>query len=174
MPFPPGENGDQTLNTDRLHLRPPGLYDLEFMTALYARPELVAHRPVPEPDSAEASAQRLARSLQHWSEHGFGIWAIEAGSNLIGFGGLTVSPEFDALNISYHIDPAHWGQGYATELVRETLRFAAGTLRASKIIGLVRPANPASRRVLEKAGFSFEKEIIRGGAPTNLLVLALQ
>ncbi|RUU94866.1 N-acetyltransferase, partial [Mesorhizobium sp. M7A.T.Ca.TU.009.01.3.1] len=62
--------------------------------------------------------------------------------------------------------------GYATELVMEALRTAFGPLRADRVVGLVRPANPASRRVLEKCGFAFEKEVMLRGAPTILLALA--
>ena len=157
--------------TDRLLLRPPTLEDLPFLTELFARPELVAHRPVPQPDSPEESAARLARDMAHWNQHGFGRFAVVAGSELIGFGGVTVSNEFDALNLSYHLDPRSWGHGYATELVSGILAFAFGELGARRIIGLVRPANPASRRVLEKCGFGFERELMLHGAPTNLYSL---
>lgn len=157
--------------TDRLLLRPPTLEDLHFLTELFARPELVAHRPVPQPDSPEESVARLAKDMAHWRQHGFGRFAVVAKDELIGFGGVTVSKEFDGLNLSYHLDPRSWGHGYATELVRGILTFAFEELGASRIIGLVRPANPASRRVLEKCGFCFESEVMLHGAPTNLYSL---
>lgn len=161
----------ETRRTDRLLLRPPTMEDLHFLTALLARPELVAHRPVPRPDSPEESAARLAKDTAHWKQHGFGRFAVIANSELIGFGGVTVSNEFEGLNLSYHLDPRIWGHGYATELVRGILTFAVEELGARRIIGLVRPANPASRRVLEKCGFAFEGEVMLHGAPTNLYSL---
>jgi RimJ/RimL family protein N-acetyltransferase len=145
--------------------------DLEFVTALFARPELVAHRPDPTPDASEASARRLSRDMDHWRNHGFGRWAVEAEGRLIGFGGVTVSKEFDGLNISYHLHPDSWGHGYGTELVNDVLSFAFNSLHAERVIGLVRSANAASRRVLEKCGFTFEREVMLHGAPTNLFVL---
>lgn len=51
----------------------------------------------------------------------------------------------------------------------EALAVAFGLLQAQRVIGLVRPANPASRRVLERAGFIPEAEIMLDGAPTVLL-----
>ncbi|TPW29696.1 GNAT family N-acetyltransferase [Martelella alba] len=158
-------------HTERLKLRPPGVGDLPFLTALFAKPEMVAHRPTPQPDSADECAARLKKDMAHWQEHGFGRWAVIANGNLIGFGGLTVSKEFDGLNLSYHLDPQSWGNGYATELVRELLSFAFKELKARRIIGLVRSANPASRKVLEKCGLSFECEVMLHGAPTNLYTI---
>ncbi|RWY87114.1 GNAT family N-acetyltransferase [Rhizobium leguminosarum] len=152
----------------RLRLRIPVEGDIDFLTRLFSRPELVAHRPVPRPDSPEESAARLARDIGHWKDHGFGRWAVEANDALIGFGGATVSQEFDGLNLSYHLQPESWGQGYATELVRETLVFAFENLRAERVIGLVRPVNTASKRILEKCGFNFEREVMLHGAPTNM------
>ena len=162
----------RTRCTSRLLLRPPISDDLPFLTQLFAKPELVAHRPVPRPDSPEASAARLAKDMAHWKEHGFGRWAVVADGVLIGFGGVTVSNEFDGLNLSYHLDPRSWGHGYATELVRDISSFAFKDLGAHRIIGLVRSANPASSRVLEKCGFRYEREVMLHGAPTNLYVLS--
>ncbi|ARM89037.1 GCN5-related N-acetyltransferase protein [Rhizobium sp. CIAT894] len=154
--------------TTRLRLRIPEPADIHFLTELFSRPELVAHRPVPRPDSPEESAERLARDIKHWEEHGFGRWAVETEDALIGFGGVTNSRDFDGLNLSYHLQPESWGRGYATELVRETLAFAFDDLHANRVIGLVRSANAASKRILEKCGFRFEREVMLHGAPTNL------
>ncbi|WP_411196324.1 GNAT family N-acetyltransferase [Rhizobium sp.] len=157
--------------TARLRLRPPAEGDIDFLTRLFSRPELVAHRPVPRPDTPEESAARLARDIAHWKDHGFGRWAVESDDALIGFGGVTFSKEFDGLNLSYHLQPKSWGQGYPTELVRECLTFAFDDLQADRVIGLVRTANAASRRILEKCGFVFEREVMLHGAPTNMYVL---
>ncbi|MBZ9743401.1 MULTISPECIES: GNAT family N-acetyltransferase [unclassified Mesorhizobium] len=157
--------------TARLLLRQPMAADLDFVTRLFARPELVAHRPDPTPDTAQQSADRLLRDIGHWREHGFGRWTIEAGGEPIGFGGLTVSQAFDGLNLSYHLRPESWGQGFATELIREALSLAFDDLHATRVIGLVRTANVASRRALEKNGFRFEREVMLHDAPTNLYVL---
>ncbi|NLS15462.1 GNAT family N-acetyltransferase [Rhizobium sp. P40RR-XXII] len=156
-------------HTSRLSLRMPEERDLDFLTALFSRQELVAHRPDPRPDSPEESVRRLARDRAHWRLHGFGRWAIETEERLIGFGGVTVSTEFEGLNLSYHLHPDDWGSGYATELVTEALAFAQNDLHAERVVGLVRPVNVASRRVLEKCGFGFEREVMLHGAPTHLL-----
>ncbi|WP_442920225.1 GNAT family N-acetyltransferase [Mesorhizobium sp. WSM4935] len=152
-------------------LRKPRQTDLDFLADLFSRPELVAHRPDPTPDSPQQSAARLSRDIDHWDGHGFGRWAVEADGGLIGFGGVTVSNDFQGLNLSYHLHPNSWGRGYATELVMEALRAAFVTLETKRVIALARPANPASRRVLEKCGFTFESDVVLHGAPTALFVV---
>jgi RimJ/RimL family protein N-acetyltransferase len=85
-----------------------------------------------------------------------------------------MSKEFEGLNLSYHLHPDSWGRGYATELVRQVLDFAFDDLHVERVIGLVRPVNVASRNVLEKCGFSLEREVMLHGAPTNLFALTAQ
>ncbi|QND47905.1 GNAT family N-acetyltransferase [Rhizobium lusitanum] len=165
---------ERVWRTKRLLLRVPVETDVDFVAALFSRPELVAHRPDPTPDTPEESGRRLARDMDHWRSHGFGRWAVEADGGLIGFGGVTVSKEFEGLNLSYHLHPDSWGRGYATELVRQVLDFAFNDLHAERVIGLVRPINLASRNVLEKCGFSLEREVMLHGAPTNLFALTAQ
>ncbi|MBY3047875.1 GNAT family N-acetyltransferase [Rhizobium leguminosarum] len=163
-----GASQSAVRRTSRLRLRPLVEGDADFLTRLFSRPELVAHRPVPRPDTPEESAARLARDIGHWKDHGFGRWAVEANGALIGFGGVTVSQEFYGLNLSYHLQPESWGQGYATELVREALAFAFNDLQAERVVALVRTANAASKRILEKCDFIFEREVMLHGAPTSM------
>jgi len=163
--------GGSPERSGRLFLRRPLPSDLGFVTDLFSRPETVAHRPDPTPDDAEASARRLARDIAHWERHGFGRWAAEDDGRLIGFGGVTVSESFPALNLSYHLHPDHWGRGHAGEIVAAALSHAFGTLAAQRVVGLARPANPASCRVLVRAGFTDEGEIMLHGATTRLFGL---
>lgn len=92
----------------RLLLRRPATSGLAFLIDLFSRNELVAHRPDPTPDTPQHSAARLARDIGHWDRHGFGRWAVEAGGKMVGFGGVTVSSDFDGLNLSYHLQPESW------------------------------------------------------------------
>lgn len=160
-----------TLRSARLLLRRPAESDLPFVVDLFTRPELVGHRPDPRPDSPEASAARLQKDMRHWRAHGFGRWAAEHEGRLVGFGGVTRSETFEGLNLSYHLAPEAWGKGFAAEIVQQALAVAFGPLAAKRVIGLVRPANPASARVLQRAGFACEREVMLHGAPTMLWAL---
>lgn len=56
--------------------------------------------------------------------------------------------------LCYWIHPAHAGVGFATEAVAAGCKFAFESLGISQVRALIHPANPKSRRVVEKCGFS--------------------
>lgn len=142
--------------------------DLAFAQTLFTRPELSAHKPVPLPPSTDQIAKAHAADLSHWKAHSCGRYIIEIDGEPVGFCGLTVRDGIEGLNLSYHLLPEHWGRGHATSLVRGLVVFAERQLpQHGPIYGLVRPANPASVRVLVKAGFACSGELIHGGAPTT-------
>lgn len=58
--------------------------------------------------------------------------------------------------IGYFIGEPFWGQGIATEAVKLIVDYGFETLGVHRIFAGVFSINPASARVLEKAGFSFE------------------
>lgn len=58
--------------------------------------------------------------------------------------------------IGYWIGQPHAGKGRATAAVRAMVRFAFGRLHLHRLEAACVPSNEASRRVLEKSGFSVE------------------
>lgn len=58
--------------------------------------------------------------------------------------------------VGYLIAPEHWGNGYATDAVTTVCGYAFEEQRLNKVYATVFVTNPASRRVLEKAGFKEE------------------
>ena len=58
--------------------------------------------------------------------------------------------------IGYTIHNPYWGQGYGTECATALVRIGFDMLHLHRLEAHVNLDNPASKRVLEKAGFSFE------------------
>lgn len=143
--------------TERLILRAPTTYDLAAFFAIFGDPRTNAYNPSgPCADIAVAS-NMLAVRTAHWRRYGFGQWAIAARERpdaVIGFGGLAWRDYggIERLNLGYRFAPHAWGHGYATELGVASLAHAFGHLREPAVYALVRPANVASVRVLEKIG----------------------
>jgi len=172
--------------TERLTLRPIRAADFPLLQAIFTHPATTAHRPDPRVESVGECRARLERYLDHWRDHGFGLWVLEireigareAGGHQagvrenreIGIGGLTHRAGFSGLNLSYHIHPDHWRRGFASEFASAAVDIAFQDLAASRVIGVVRPVNRASRRVLEKAGLTLEREIVYGDHPGLLYV----
>lgn len=145
------------LATERLVLRRPGPEDLSAFLRIYGDPATNVHDPLgPAPDVATA-ATLLCASMAHWEQHGFGSFVVstlDAPRWVIGFAGVAWREYSDAkvLNLGYRLEPAAWGKGYATELAAESLENAFDRLGLRQVFALVRPANAASIRVLEKIG----------------------
>lgn len=95
---------------------------------------------------------------RHFSEHGFGLWAIEVPGvfGFVGFAGLEV-PTFDAhftpcVEIGWRLAFEHWGYGYATEAARLALGHGFGMLALPEIVSFTTVANHRSRMVMERLG----------------------
>lgn len=106
--------------------------------------------------------QRLALELEHWAEHGYGRWALfdrETGE-FVGRGGLRlIEIEGKAeVELGYAIVAERWGQGLATELSEAAVRIGFDDLGLREIVAFTLPDNLRSRRVMEKAGFLYERE----------------
>jgi RimJ/RimL family protein N-acetyltransferase len=99
---------------------------------------------------------------------GFGMWAVvrECDELTIGYCGLSrfpgrVSP--GETEIGFRLARAFWGLGFATEAVRAARDYAFTTLKLPKLVALVDPANVASIRVVQKAGFDYERDALLEG-----------
>ena len=146
------------IETSRLTLRP---FRDEDVDALF---EIQGNREAMRYTHAASSREDCARWHRAYaaleSTLGFAPWTLvlRAEGRVIGWGGLNVDP-FEpgwGIELSYYLHPMHWGQGYATELVRATLQHAFATLELEAVGAFVRPANVASTRVLEKCGMTLE------------------
>jgi [ribosomal protein S5]-alanine N-acetyltransferase len=88
----------------------------------------------------------------------FGWYALVPGAEaalpvLVGGGGFFGPPRDGVAQIGYSVLPQFQRQGYATEMVRELVNWALGQQGVVRIVAETEWANPASVRVLEKAGF---------------------
>ena len=104
----------------------------------------------------------------HYDAWGFGMWAVEerVGGQVIGYCGLSRLPQRCGpreTEIGYRSIRSRWGHGLATEAVCAVRDYAINTLQLPKLIAIVDPENIASLRVVEKAGFQYDREIMFDG-----------
>jgi RimJ/RimL family protein N-acetyltransferase len=117
-------------------------------------------------DAAAVDAQ-IAMMSAHWREHGFGWYAFldrETGA-LVARGGpwhLHVAGN-DEVEIGWTVAPERWNQGIATELGTASIEIAFGPLALPDVVSLTLPDNHASRRVMEKLGFAYERDAEHAG-----------
>lgn len=90
-------------------------------------------------------------------------WAIDLDGPAIGGVGLERLSDVHRLtaDIGYWIGEPYWGNGIATAALIAMTHLAFEKFPLERLQALVFEWNPASRRVLEKAGYQFESRIAR-------------
>jgi RimJ/RimL family protein N-acetyltransferase len=96
----------------------------------------------------------------------FGWYALAAGDGaagpvLVASGGFKGPPQDGTAEIGYSVLPQFQGRGYATEMVGALVRWALRQPGVARVEAETEWANPASVRVLRKAGF------VPAGTPTE-------
>jgi RimJ/RimL family protein N-acetyltransferase len=119
---------------------------------------------------------RLAAMIAHWERHGFGVWTFRTREDgrFVGRAGLrNVEIEGRAeIELLYAVAAEFWGAGMASEMARAIMAIAFDTLKLREIVAFTLPANRASRRVMEKAGLVYERNIVWAGLPHVLYRIA--
>ena len=148
------------IETERTILRmfTPG--DLDALASILGNPQVMKYLELDcLPLSREKTETALAGIISHWENKGFGRWAVvsKEDGRLIGMAGFR-SHE-DVAELVYVLDEPYWHRGLATEIACAILKFGFENHNFSHIVALTRPANGASRRVLDKIGMSFQAEV---------------
>ncbi|KUL38933.1 acetyltransferase [Streptomyces sp. NRRL F-4489] len=147
---PPPPPAHAQLTTDRLILRP--------WTPAEATAVLDDDRPAHWADDFPAEGDRVIAGLFEtnpaWlGEHGHRL-IIERDSGLVvGSIGLFWPPSQGTVEIGYGIVASRRGRGYAPEATQALADFALAAPGVHTVSATVELSNPASIRVLEKAGF---------------------
>jgi ribosomal-protein-alanine N-acetyltransferase len=110
----------------------------------------------------EESRAWLERNLRHAGEPGCGIFAFreQATGRFVGRG-VVRRIEIggaDEVEVGYAIAAELWGRGLATEIAAGLVAHAEEAGHA-ELIAYTEPANGASRRVMEKVGFAYERDV---------------
>jgi RimJ/RimL family protein N-acetyltransferase len=145
-----------TLSSSRICLRRWRDEDREAFAAMNSDPRVMEFfRNRLSRVESDAMADRIQK---HFSEHNFGLWAIEVPGVVpfIGFAGLSwarFSSHFTpAVEIGWRLAFEHWGRGYATEAARLALGYGFGALALAEVVSFTSATNLRSRAVMERLG----------------------
>ena len=155
------------VETPRLIGRLPAFEHLDEFTAIMASPRVAETMGGPLHARAGRDAGS-ARTSPTGRLHDFGAWyAFERSTDqLVGRIGTRVTLVEGVLEVelAWVVHPDHWGQGYATELAAPA-RDLAYSRGLKSVVAFTLPTNTASRRVMEKLGMTFERDITHADLP---------
>jgi len=149
------------LETERMILRRATPRDAHLLYELDSDPEVMRFisRGVPTP-LERIERELLPRWLRYYEEHAhLGVWPAheKAGGGFLGWFHLRPDAYVpEEKEVGYRLRREAWGQGYATEGTRALVLNAFTQWGIAKVSARTLGRNLASRRVMEKAGLSFE------------------
>ncbi len=149
------------LRTTRLLLRPFQPGDLEQLQRIVEHPSVRAFSPV-EPRALAAAARAQGGRKQRQTAHYEFAVVVHRTGQVAGSCELVLGPGKSG-EIGYLLGRRHWGYGYGTETARALAAFGFEALGLRQIHATVSLDNSRSRRVLQKAGFSWDALLRRAG-----------
>jgi [ribosomal protein S5]-alanine N-acetyltransferase len=121
--------------------------------------------------------ENLLSGLEHWERHGFGPWLFHVRATGEAVGGAALRHVHiggrDEVELGYRVAAAWWGRGIATEMASALVGVARDRLRLPEIVAFTLPDNRASRRVMEKVGFTYERDVEWAALPHVLYRMRL-
>jgi ribosomal-protein-alanine N-acetyltransferase len=154
-----------TFETARLTARPIASEDAAVLSVLHHDPRVMATLGGIRSD--EQTHDFLVARIGHWERHGYGMWMFQARGDgrFVGRGGLQhieVGGRHE-IEVGYTVRAEEWGKGFATEMADAIVEVAVAGLGIRNLVAFTLPSNAASRRVMENAGFTFEREVDHEG-----------
>jgi len=142
--------------------------DLPLALALWTNFEVTRY--LGGPFSPQQAEERFHREIALQETVGVQYWPVflRSTGEHAGCAGLrSYNPASAIYELGFHLLPASWNKGLATEAARAVIGYAFTTVGASGLFAGHHPENAASRRVLQKLGFHYTHDEIY--PPTGLL-----
>lgn len=152
------------IQTPRLLLRKVTMADAKDIYE-YSRDEEVARHVLWEAQRSIRDAREYVRYLQRLYRSdqpaSWGIIHRESGRLIGTIGFMNYNSDHSSAEIGYSLSREYWNQGLMTEAVRAVLRHAFEKMQLHRVEAQFELDNPASGRVMEKAGMQREG-VLRG------------
>ncbi len=150
------------IETPRLALRRFTLEDAEFILRLLNEPSFlvfIGDKGVRTLDDARDYLRN--GPIASYEQFGFGLYltAIKHDRTPVGMCGLLKRESLPDVDIGFALLPEFWSQGYALESAAAVLRHGREAFGLRRIVGVAKPENQASIRLLEKLGMKYERRV---------------
>lgn len=144
-----------TIETDRLILRPFTYNDLEAMHAFMGNDSEMTWETTAW--TIERTEEFLQLRLNHYQEHDFGVWAVvlKTTRELIGQSGLQFLTGTNEVELVVYTAKKFWRTGIGFESCTASLNYGFAEKHFSKIVAVTRTNNLAAQKLMKKLGFKY-------------------
>jgi RimJ/RimL family protein N-acetyltransferase len=153
-----------TIQTSRLLLRPFTLEDAPVVQKLAGERDIASTTlNIPHPYEDRMAEEWISTHQDRYVKGVSVVFAIvlRADESLVGAMGLEISKENDRAELGYWIGKPYWNLGYCTEAAHAVIQYGFERLGLARIYASHLKRNPASGRVLQKAGMAHEGRLRR-------------
>lgn len=147
------------LETDRFILRKIEQADAQEIYDYFSKDEVTKYYDLDSFTDIQQAIELIERWESRFNENQGIRWGIAKKEDnvLIGSCGYhSWAKEHFKAEIGYEVAPQHWRKGVMTEVLPPVLAYGFQQMQLHRIEAFYDPANTASKRSLEKAGFRFE------------------
>ena len=165
--------GTKKIETKRLILRRFTLEDAPLMYERWASdPEVTKYLTWQAHDSPETTRSYLTYLTARYGSGDCFDWAVECkGVGVIGsIGVVAICEQREEAEVGYCFAKDYWGKGIATEALKAVLNYLFDQAHFRRIVAKHDTRNPASGRVMAKAGMKYEGILPRGGTNNRGIV----
>lgn len=148
-----------TIKTERLILRKFELSDASEVQRMAGDRDVARNTlNMPHPYTDGLAEQWISTHEKDYSDGKAIVFAVTESfsGKLVGAIGLMLKRDYRHGEIGYWIGKEYWNKGYCTEAVKAIINFGFNEEKLHKIFANYFGNNPASGRVMEKAGMIFE------------------
>ena len=144
------------LETSRLRIRSFLPQDLDAYFSIVADADVMKY--LGGRLSKEQAERYIERAIKTEQTSGFSRYAVieKGGGRFVGMCGF--APVKDYIDLGYRFGKDVWGKGFATEAASAIVALGFEEHGFGEIVGLTHPENIASIGVLEKLGFTYQRE----------------
>ena len=148
------------LRTDRLLLRPFTLADAPIVQRLAGERDIASTTlNIPHPYEDRLAEEWISTHQSRFDAGESVVFAIvlrEDGALIGAISLVHISQRHENAGLGYWIGKPYWSNGYCTEAARRVLRYGFGALGLNRVYASHLSRNPASGRVMEKIGMTYE------------------
>ncbi len=152
-----------TFESERLILRPYEISDAKSLVDLCGNLNIAKMTTrIPHPYHYEDALKFIEHTRNEWKDRKISGLAVILRSKKLHIGGIGLQERDKGHYVlGYWIGEPYWGVGYATEAARLLTCYGRDELNAKRITAWHMQNNPASGRVLEKAGYISTGKVVQ-------------
>lgn len=157
--------------TDRLEIRELCKEDFKEVYSMNTDPEVMKYHFADGKTRTLKQEATIFRNILKGYSHNdsYGIWAVvtKSENTFIGVASLLPLKETGEPQAGVRINKLSWNKGFGSEIMMAIIDYGIFKLKLSRVVALTNLDNQPSIKMLEKAGFKWEKKLKVGNAHMN-------